>query len=90
MQIPCPVKENANQKREEFWKSIAWDASVTCTKYKHNKRVDDRKPFRFNKASWGTCVSVEDWFWESKSPVNNRVYPKPSKFIINSAYFLFL
>lgn len=52
------------------------------TKLKRIKRIGDRKQFRFNTASWGACVSIESWFWETKNPVNGNEYARPSKFKI--------
>mmetsp|Transcript_21908 Transcript_21908/g.29315 ORF Transcript_21908/g.29315 Transcript_21908/m.29315 type:complete len:124 (-) Transcript_21908:624-995(-) len=59
MRVPAPVRENSCTKRSDFWQSFAWQANTQMTKFKRNKRMGTRKQFKFNYASWGTCVTFE-------------------------------
>ena len=38
---------------------MKWSREHRFTKFKRDKRRDDKKPFDFGKASWSTVLAVE-------------------------------
>ena len=59
LEFPRSQHDSLYKPRKEFWKNLKWSREMTFTKFKRDKRRDDKKPFDFGKASWSTILAVE-------------------------------
>ena len=74
LEFPRSQHDSLYKPRKEFWKSLKWSRDMRFTKFKRDKRRDDKKPFDFGKASWSTVLAVE-YYHNVKVPKCSDGFP---------------